>query len=150
MRRFLREQSLSLVFLALFLAALAGQAVAGWHEYNNVETWHSLMAGETPQTICLGRYVTTSEFAQALTENWQSEYLQFTLFILLTVWFIQKGSPESKELGKAGTESDEDQLVGEHARRDSPAWARARGLRLWLFSNSLVLVMATIWLGSWF
>ena len=61
MRRFAREQSLSLVFLALFLAALAGQAVAGWHEYNNDETWHALMANETPQTLSLGRYLTIVE-----------------------------------------------------------------------------------------
>jgi len=27
---------------------------------------------------------------------------------------------------------------------------RARGLRLWIYSNSLVLVMAAIWLSSWF
>ena len=107
MRRFAREQSLSLVFLGLFLAALAGQAVAGWHDYNNLETWHAQMAGETPETLSLGRYLTSSSsFAQAVTENWQSEYLQFTLFILLTVWFIQKGSPESKQPGEEGGESD--------------------------------------------
>ena len=94
MRRFLRDQGLSLVFLGLFLAALCGQAVAGWHDYNNLESWHAQMAGEAPQTLSFGRYLTSSSFAQAVTENWQSEYLQFTLFILLTVWFIQKGSPE--------------------------------------------------------
>ena len=150
MRRFLRDQSLSLVFLGLFLAALAGQAIAGWHEYNNVETWHALMAGETPQTIGLGRYLTTSEFAQAVTENWQSEYLQFTLFILLTVWFIQKGSPESKQPGEEGVESDADQHLGEHVLQDSPRWARAGGWRTKLYSNSLVLVMGAIWVWCWF
>jgi hypothetical protein len=150
MRRVLRDQSLSLVFLALFLASLVGQAVAGWHDYNNLETWHAQMAGETPETVSFGRYVTTSSFAQAVTENWQSEYLQFTLFILFTVWFIQKGSPESKQPGEEGPESDEQQLVGAHAKRNSPSWARARGWRLTLYSNSLVIVMATIWLWSWF
>src|SRR5688572_14236696 len=144
MRRLWRENSLSIVFLTLFLGALAGQAFAGWHDFNNEATGHD------QATIGLGRYLLSSSFGNAVMENWQSEYLQFTLYILLTVWFVQKGSPESKELGKSGTESDEDQRIGEHARRDSPAWARARGLRLWLFSNSLVLVMATIWLGSWF
>ena len=99
MRRFLREQSLSLVFLGLFLAALAGQALAGWQDYNNSETWHAQMAHEAPQTLSFARYLTTSDFAQAVTENWQSEYLQFTLFILLTVWFVQRGSPESKPVG---------------------------------------------------
>jgi hypothetical protein len=150
MRRFFREQSLSLVFGGLFLAALAGQAVAGWHDYNNVETWHAQMAGESPETLSLGRYVTSSSFAQAVTENWQSEYLQFTLFILFTVWFVQKGSPESKEPGDEGGQTDEQQLVGRHARPESPRWAKAGGWRRRVYSNSLVIVMATIWVWSWF
>jgi hypothetical protein len=83
-------------------------------------------------------------------ENWQSEYLQFTLFIFATVWFVQKGSPESKKVDEVGTESDEEQRIGEHARADSPKWARARGLKLFLYSYSLLIVMGTIWLGSWF
>jgi uncharacterized protein DUF6766 len=149
MRRALREQSLSLVFGGLFLAALAGQAYAGWRDYNNLETWHAHMAGETPETLSLGRYITSSSFAQAVTENWQSEYLQFTLFILLTVWFIQKGSTESKQPGEEGVESDEQQLLGPHAKPDSPKWARAGGWRTAIYSNSLVIVMATIWIWSW-
>ena len=150
MRRFLREQSLSLVFLGLFLVALAGQAIAGWHDYNNLETWHAQMAGEAPQTLTLGGYLVSPEFAQAVTENWQSEYLQFTLFILLTVWFIQKGSPESKQPGDEGGQSDAAQHVGDHALSNSPPWAKAGGWRLRIYENSLVLVMATIWVWSWF
>jgi hypothetical protein len=150
MRRAFREQSLSLVFLALFLAALAGQAFAGWHDYNNLETWHAQMQGEAPQTLTLGRYITSSSFAQAVTENWQSEYLQFTLYILLTVWLVQKGSPESKKVGEEGGESDEQQLVGPHATPDSPKWAKATGLPQKLYANSLVLVMSAIWIWCWF
>src|SRR3954469_12875068 len=142
MRRFLRENSLSLVFLLFFVLAVAGQAFAGWHDFNDQATAHS----ET--TISLGRYLTSSSFGNALLENWQSEYLQFTLYILLTVWFVQRGSTESKKVGDAGRESDEEQLVGEYARPDSPRWARAGGLRTALYSNSLVLVMATIWVLS--
>ncbi|MFC7720252.1 DUF6766 family protein [Nonomuraea recticatena] len=59
------------------------------------------------------------------------------------------GLPESKELGKEGGESDEDQLVGEHARRDSPAWATAGGLRKALLSNSLGWVMGLVFALSW-
>jgi hypothetical protein len=150
MRRFPREQGLSIVFGLLFLAALAGQAVAGWHDYNNLETWHARLMKETPETISFGRYLTSSSFAQAVTENWQSEYLQFTLFILLTVWFVQKGSPESKRLGDEGGESDAEQLVGPYARADSPHWARVGGWRTAVYSNSLVLVMGVIWLWCWF
>jgi hypothetical protein len=150
MRRFLHEQSLSITFGGLFLAALAGQAYAGWHDYNNLERWHAEMQHEAPQLLSLGRYLTSSSFAQAVTENWQSEYLQFTLFILLTVWFVQKGSPESKKPGEEGGESDEQQLIGDYARPDSPSWAKVRGLRLALYSNSLVIVMGVIWVWCWF
>jgi hypothetical protein len=144
MRALWRDNSLSLVFLGFFLAALAGQAAAGWHEYNNDAVAHH------EATIEFGRYLVSSSFGNAVMENWQSEYLQFTLYILLTVWFVQRGSPESKEPGKSGTESDADQRVGEFADDESPAWARVRGLRGWIYSNSLVLVMGTVWLGSWF
>jgi hypothetical protein len=149
MRRFVREQSLSLVFGGLFLAALFGQAIAGWNEYNNDEVAHAQLLREAPQTLSLGRYVTSSDFAQAVTENWQSEYLQFLLFILLTVWFIQKGSPESKQRGEEGPESDEQQSVGAHIKRNSPKWAKAGGRRLAIYSNSLALVMGGIWIWCW-
>jgi hypothetical protein len=144
MRRFLRENGLSLVFLAFFVLAVAGQALAGWQDYNDQASAHSEPA------ISLGRYLTSSSFGNALLENWQSEYLQFTLYILLTVWFVQRGSPESKQLGTEGGESDEDQRVGPHARPDSPRWARTGDLRTRLYSQSLVIVMVTIWLLSWF
>jgi hypothetical protein len=142
--RGLRNHGLGLTFFAIFIAAVAGQSIAGHADYNNDELAH----GGEP--ISFWRYVVSSSFGQALMENWQSEYLQFFLFIFATVWLLQKGSPESKELDKAGTESDEDQLVGAHATSRSPKWARAGGVRLWLLSNSLLLVMGTIFLGSWF
>jgi hypothetical protein len=144
MRRLLRENSLSLVFLGFFALAVAGQAFAGWHDFNDQATAHH------ESTIGLGRYLTSSSFGNALLENWQSEYLQFTLYILLTVWFVQRGSPESKPPGREGGESDEDQLVGEHAGPDSPRWAELGGWRTRLYSNSLLAIMIGIWLLSWF
>ena len=148
--RTLRNHGLSLFFLVIFLAALVGQSIAGHAEYNNDEIAHARLLNEQPETLSFWRYVVTSHFGQAVMENWQSEYLQFTLFIIATVWFVQKGSPESKQLEKVGTESDEDQKVGEHATADSPKWARAHGIRLFLYSNSLLIVMGLIWIGSWF
>ena len=140
---FVRENSLSLFFLAIFLAALAGQAIAGHDLYNDEQLDHR------EPTISLWRYLSTSHFAQAVTENWQSEYLQFALFAMATIWLLQRGSPESKELDKAGTESDEEQLIGEHATDESPRWARAGGLRTAIYSNSLIIVMTAIFLASW-
>ena len=109
MGRFVRENSLSLFFLAIFVAALVGQAIAG-HVLENQE----LSAHGAP-TVDFWDYVTSSAFGRAVMENWQSEYLQFALFALATVWLLQKGSPESKELSKSGTESDAEQRVGEYA-----------------------------------
>jgi hypothetical protein len=109
LRQFVVENSLSLFFLVIFLAALAGQAIAGHSLFNQEAVEH----GERP--ISLLRYLTSSSFGQAVTENWQSEYLQFALFALATVWLLQRGSPESKELDKAGTETDAEQRVGRHA-----------------------------------
>jgi hypothetical protein len=144
MRRFLRDNGLSIVFLLLFLAALTGQAVAGHADFNEDQVRHG-----DPE-ITLSRYLVSSEFGNAVMENWQSEYLQFTLMILLTVWLLQRGSPESKELGKSGRESDQRQKAGAYAQRNSPAWVKVQGIRRTLYENSLVLVMGTIWLGTWF
>jgi hypothetical protein len=142
-KRFVRDNGLALFFGLLFLAALVGQAIAGHASFNSDQLAHG------NEAISFWRYLSSSDFAVDVLENWQSEYLQFTLFILATVWLVQRGSPESKELHKAGTESDEDQRIGEHARADAPRWARAGGLRTRIYSNSLLLVMATIWVLSW-
>ncbi|MBA3264250.1 MAG: hypothetical protein H0T69_17640 [Thermoleophilaceae bacterium] len=144
MRKFLKHNGLSVFFLALFLAALVGQAFAGHADFNEGQLRHG------DPTMSMGRYVLSSAFGTAVLENWQSEYLQFTLFILTTIWLLQRGSPESKPLNRAGRESDQDQKVGPHARKDSPGWAKVAGFRRVLYENSLLVVMAAIWVGSWF
>lgn len=141
--RWLKENSLSLAFLLLFLLAVGGQAVAGLLQFND----RQVAQGAEP--VSLTHYVTSSSFAVDVAENWQSEYLQFFLFIMLTVWLVQKGSPESKKPQDAGPESDEEQRIGPYAGPGSPAWARVKGARLWVYSNSLGLVMGAIFLLSW-
>ena len=139
----LRNHGLSIAFGLLFLGALTGQAFSGLAGYNE----RALDSGLSQ--VDMVAYLTSSEFAVDVAENWQSEYLQFLLYIILTIWLVQRGSPESKPLDKAGRESDQDQLVGEYARPDSPAWAKATGWRLALFSHSLGLVMGLIFILSW-
>jgi hypothetical protein len=141
--RFIRENSLSLFFGSLLLLTLVAQSLVGHSLYNEDAIQHS------QETISYLRYVASSEFSEAVMENWESEFLQFTLYILATVWLVQKGSPESKKLEEAGRGSDEEQLVGKHARRDSPRWAKVGGLRTAIYSNSLVLVMGLLFVASW-
>ncbi|MBA2523535.1 MAG: hypothetical protein H0V25_09430 [Solirubrobacterales bacterium] len=142
--RFLRENSLSLFFGTILLLSVAGQSVAGEHQYNADAAEHGQKA------ISWAHYLVTPEFGGDLLENWQSEFLQFSLYILATVWLLQRGSNESKALGKAGQESDEEQQVGEYARPNSPAWAKAAGIRRWIYSNSLMFLMTAIFFLSWF
>jgi hypothetical protein len=142
--RVVRENSLALFFGAIFLLTLVAESFAGQHAFNEQQLEH----GGDPYGWW--RYVTSSQFGRAVLENWQSEYLQFFLFIGATIWLVQKGSPESKEPGEEGLESDEEQQIGDHARRSSPAWARVRDWRLRVYSNSLLLVMLVIFLLSWF
>ena len=143
MRRFVRDNSLSIVFGGLFAAALVGEALAGWAAFNGEQVAAGL------DQVSLGSYVTSASFAADVAENWQSEYLQFLLYILGTVWLVQRGSPESKKPGKAGTESPRDQKIGPHATDESPRWARTGGARTTVFSWSLSPMMGSIFVASW-
>jgi len=142
-RSFWRDNSLSLVFGGLLLLTLAAQSVAGVADYNMQAKTAGL------QEISLWRYATSSTFAVDVAENWQSEFLQFVLYIALTVWLVQRGSSESKSPGSEGRGSDEEQLVEGFAKPDSPSWARVGGWRTRVYSHSLVLVMAVVFLASW-
>jgi hypothetical protein len=131
-------------FGILFLASLLGQSIAGWKKYNQ-----ELLEHDDP-LISWGRYLYSSEFGAAVLENWQSEFLQFFTFILATIWFVQKGSNESKKLDEMGLESDRKQRVGGWAAPNSPWLARTRGFLHQLYANSLLIVMGLIFIASWF
>ncbi|WP_432044264.1 DUF6766 family protein [Streptomyces cadmiisoli] len=143
MRGFVRENSLTVAFGIAFLLVLLGQAVAGHSEFNEDLTVDGLAR------IGFGEYLMSSDFAVDVTENWQSEYLQFFLYVFGTVYLLQRGSPESKEMHKAGIESERDQLMGVHVGPGSPRWAGAPGWRRTLYSRSLGLVMASLFFLSW-
>lgn len=131
MRKTLRENGLLLAMTGLFLLALAGQALAGYAVYNDDARDH----GE--DVVTFPAYLTTGHFGEAVFENWESEFLQMGVFVLLTVWLRQKGSPESKSL-------DESEAVD---RRPDPDRPGAPGpLRLGrtvaaLYSHSLGLTL---------
>jgi hypothetical protein len=141
--RFIKDNSLSLGFGAFFLLTLVGQALSGAADFNS----NRIAEGLDPLTLL--RYVSSSSFAVDVMENWQSEYLQFFLYVFATVWLVQRGSAESKEPGKTGIENDREQKVGKFASEDSPPWVRAGGWRTTVFSRSLGLLMGTLFLLTW-
>jgi hypothetical protein len=140
---FLRANALSLAFGALFLITLAGQAISGTADFNAQQIANGL------EPVSLLDYVTSSSFGVDVMENWQSEYLQFFLYIFATVWLVQRGSSESKKPGEEGTESDKEQKIGRYATEDSPTWAKTGGWRTGLFSRSLGLLMLGLFLLTW-
>ncbi|MDQ0615427.1 hypothetical protein QF046_003068 [Microbacterium sp. W4I4] len=143
MLRTLRDNALSLFFLALFVLALFGQSIAGFLRTNEELSQHAM-----PQQGYL-EFVFSSDFVVDVAENWQSEFLQFLLFIVATVWLVQRGSPESKQPGDEGASSDKDQKVGPYAPEDAPAGAKVTGWRRVVYENSLAIVMGAIFFVSW-
>jgi len=140
---FLRANALTLAFGAVFLATLVGQALSGAADFNAQQIADGL------EPVSLLDYVTSSSFGVDVMENWQSEYLQFFLYIFATVWLVQRGSSESKKPGEEGPESDKEQQIGRHADEDSPLWARTGGLRTAVFARSLGLLMGTLFVLTW-
>jgi hypothetical protein len=143
-KRFARENGLSLFFGAIFLGTLGGQSFAGQHNFNAEQVQH----GEGP--VGWWRYVRSPDFGGAVLENWQSEFLQFSLFIAATIWLVQKGSNESKPLEDAGLESKEEQRIGEHTPANGPRLARFDDWRTRIYEHSLLLVMTVIFFATWF
>ena len=144
MRGWVKDQSLTLFFLAIFALSLVGQSFAGLHDFNAEQAAHG------GDQYSYWRFIVSSQFGGDVMENWQSEFLQFSLIILATVWFVQRGSTESKQVEKAGLETDKDQKVGKHAPANAPRWAKARDWRRKVYENSLGLAMLAIFLGTWF
>jgi hypothetical protein len=141
--RFLRENGLSVFFLGIFALTLAGQSFVGQHAFNAEQVAHGEPA------VSWTRYLVSSDFGGAVMENWQSEFLQFSVFILATVWLVQKGSNESKQLEDAGLESKQKQKLEGYAPANAPAWAKLGGWRSLVYQNSLLLAMVAIFVATW-
>jgi hypothetical protein len=144
MRRWVKEQSLTLFFLSIFALSLVGQSFAGLNDFNAEQATHG------GDQYSYWRFIVSSEFGGDVMENWQSEFLQFSLLILATVWFVQRGSTESKRLEDAGQESDKKERAGAQAPARAPRWAKVKGWRGRLYENSLGLAMVLIFFGTWF
>src|SRR4051812_27113378 len=94
MKTFLHDNGLSICFLLLFLGSLAGQIIFGLEEHNKE------LIEEGGRALTLSSYLISGHFLQSTFENWESEFLQMTLFVIFTIFLMQKGSSESKDLDK--------------------------------------------------
>jgi hypothetical protein len=135
-----KPNGLSIVLIALFLFTMAGQAVTGWKAHNEDQLEH----GE--EAIGFTSYLGTGHFLEATGENWESEFLQMALFVLLTTFLYQKGSAESKRPHAV----EEVDLDPRRFSKDPEApWpVRRGGWILRLYENSLGLTFVLLFLLS--
>jgi hypothetical protein len=137
MKRFWRQNSLSIVCIALFLAFWVGHAAAGWRHELDERRQHG-QGG-----VSLAAYVTSGDFWESTAENWESEFLQMAAFVIFTVFLRQRGSPESKPL------EGDPELERTARRRPGAPWPVQRGgWVLKVYENSLFLSLLGLFLFS--
>jgi hypothetical protein len=141
MQKIWRESSLSIVTLGLFLLFWAGMSFVAYLDHNSEQETHNA------PTIGYGEYLVSGEFWEATAENWESEFLQMGLFVLLTVFLRQKGSPESKQMENEPVDANPREKK-ERLRAGAPWPVRQGGLALRLYENSLTLVLLAFFFVS--
>jgi hypothetical protein len=130
----LRENSLTVAMVLFFALSLGGQILAGWAEFDKEQAQNG-----APQ-VDLPGYLTTGHFGEAVFENWESEFLQMGVLVILTAKLRQKGSPESKALrGREEVDREPD------ASRPGAPWpVRVGGIVTTLYSHSLGLALLVL------
>ena len=135
-----RNNSLSIVLGLLFLGSMTGQALAGWMDHNSEASVHGQPAIE------LTAYLVSGHFWEATGENWESEFLQMAMFVVLTCFLRQKGSAESKRIDVV---EDVDLDPRRFSNEPSAPWpVRRGGWVLRLYQNSLGLAFGLLFVIS--
>lgn len=140
-RETIRENGLLLACVGLFAVFFLGMTVSGTGTYNQEQLEH----GSSEQLSVL-QYLTTGHFVEATFENWESEFLQMGMYVVLTAFLYQKGSSESKPLNKSAPQ-DADPREG--AKRNSPSPVRRGGWRLTIYEHSLAIAFFALFFASW-
>lgn len=139
MKNFLRNNSLSIVLLLVFLVLLFAESFTGFKNYNQDQQEHS------QPTTSYSQYLMTGNFIEGVFENWESEFLQMGAYVLLTVHLRQKGSAESKKLRG---EEPTDRNPKQSASPDSPWPVRHGGAWLKVYNYSLSIAFILLFLLS--
>jgi hypothetical protein len=141
-RKFLHDNGLSIALFLLFAVSQIGLTFVGNAQFNHDRTDH----GQPP--VDYWSYVDSSEFLETTMENWESEFLQMFAYVLLTAFFYQRGSAESKVIGEKA-EVDADPRKAEMTR-DTPWPVKRGGWILKIYENSLSLALFSLFLISFF
>jgi hypothetical protein len=135
---FFYRNGLSIVFTILFFLAMVGQIFTGLNEHNKD------LAEDQHPAVGLVEYLSSGHFMQATFENWESEFLQMALFVILTVSLRQKGSSESKKMeGKEEVDREPNPK-----KKDAPWQVKRGGWILAIYKNSLSIAFFVLFLLS--
>ena len=132
------RNGLTIVLILLFISSFVGQIFTGLEEYNEERSEYK----QSP--VSLKTYLTTGHFFQTTFENWESEFLQMGLYVVLTVWLRQQGSSESKDLEK----QEEVDREPDPNKPDAPWPVKKGGFLLAVYKNSLSLAFLILFITS--
>jgi len=140
MRGFFRNNGLSIVLFAMFFFSLVGQYFTGYHEYNDDRQAHG-----KPE-VGYVEYFGEGHFIEAVFENWESEFLQMGMYVVLTIFLFQKGSSESK----TPDTTERIDVIPEKSflDKDAPSPVKRGGLALKLYQNSLSIALFSLFAAS--
>jgi hypothetical protein len=138
MKGFLRNNGLSITFLALFVLSLVAQVYFGLQEYNKE------LIEDGGAAVTLSQYFTSGHFVESTFENWESEFLQMGLFVVLTIFLKEKGSSESKKFD--GT--DEVDREPDPTKEGAPWPVKKGGFILKIYRNSLTYALLLLFVIS--
>lgn len=141
LREILRENGLLVACVSLFVVFFAGMIVSGAATYNEEQLEH----GATEQISVL-KYLTTGDFIEATFENWESEFLQMGMYVVLTAFLYQKGSSESKPLTKRAPQDSDPR---KRPKKNSPWPVRRGGWPLAVYEHSLATAFFVLFFASW-
>ncbi|KQQ92292.1 hypothetical protein ASF72_03640 [Arthrobacter sp. Leaf141] len=140
MGRWAKEHGLLLANAGLFLVFFGGMILSGAASYSDEQQAH----GEAAVSVL--EFLGTGAFVEATFENWESEFLQMAMYVILTVFLFQKGSSESKPMGKA---APQDQDPRDATVDKSTPWPVKRGgAALVLYEHSLSILLLLLFLAS--
>lgn len=139
MAKLFRDNGLTIALLTLFLISILGQFYAGWRVENEELTRHGGAA------IGMAAYLVDPAFLSSVFENWESEFLQMSAYVVLTAMLIQRGSAESRD----PDEPKRDEHLEAQARKPgAPRILRAGPTARWLYSRSLGIALFLLFLLS--
>jgi Domain of unknown function (DUF6766) len=95
----LYRHSLSLAFAGLFGASMLAHIVFGSWSYNEANA----LLGEAP--ISIGRYTHTADFWFKNLQTWQAEFVALVIYVILSIFLREQGSPESKPVNSPKSET---------------------------------------------